>query len=464
MLTFDELFNTANDYLTAKQHSRALPFLNEALEHYPTRALQVYDSLTDCYMGLEDYGKSYDYADLILESIPDHLKALRNSGVCLIRKNLFSSALSALKTAESIAPNDLMTLTNLAFYWQQVGEFAKAIEYFHKAIAVDPSKLELRMWLGMAQLTIAKTKEEFDTGYANYEARLGFANPCPINRKPLWRGEDLTGKRLVIFTEQGIGDNIMTWRFCCDRWIQKHFNAEKVYLGCDPKLAGYFMEQGQDIEILIGGQDALPEYDYQFPMMSFPWLLNSRPDIPAPANRYLKAESFTAWLELEGRALKQEDGKLRIGICWKGNPTHRNDQWRSLSKVDLEFLIGRLREESKDSEYYLMSNEPKDETLVHLGLRYLECLDITSLAAAIAQMDIIVTVDTATAHIAGGLGKRVAMLVTRNPDWRWGEQSSVTNLYPLVNIIRQKKDRHSWDDCIRRTANHIAGYEYSDIH
>lgn len=457
MLTFDELFNAANDYLTAKQHSRALPFLMEALEQHPTRVIQVQESLSDCLVALEDYDLALTFSDSILKTIPDHVKALRNRGICLIRKNLFGAAFDALEMAESLAPNDLMTLTNLAFYWQQVGEFEKAIEYFHKAIAVDPSKLELRMWLGMAQLTIAKSKEEFDTGYANYEARLGFANPCPVNGKPIWRGEDLTGKKLVLFTEQGIGDNIMTWRFCCDRWIQKHFNAEKVYLGCDPKIAGYFIEQGQDIEILIGGQDALPEYDYQFPMMSFPWLLNSRPDLPAPANKYLKAEEFTGWPELEPR-LGKENGNPRIGICYKGNPTHRNDQWRSLGRADLEFLMDRLQSTDRKAEYYLMSNEPKDESLSALGLRYLECPDIGTLAAAIAQMDIIITVDTATAHIAGGLGKRVNMMVTRNPDWRWGDQASdqriIAKLYPLVNIFRQKKDRHHWDDVIRRVSEH----------
>lgn len=344
------------------------------------------------------------------------------------------------------------------------------------------------MWLGMAQLTIAKTKEEFDTGYANYEARLGFANPCPINGKPIWRGEDLTGKKLVLFTEQGIGDNIMTWRFCCDRWIQKHFNAEKVYLGCDPKVAGFFMEQGQDIEILIGGQDALPEYDYQFPMMSFPWLLNSRPDLPAPNNEYLKAAWFQRperyWPELEPRLSNAESLdpstidltkiKCNVGVCWKGNPSHRNDQWRSLSKSDLELLMENFNDCTVPSTFYLMSNEPKDEELSALGLRYLECPDISTLATAIGAMDWIVTVDTATAHIAGGLGKRVSMLVARNPDWRWGNspsaypweeypQMSDTNLYIWFKIFRQNKNTHTWNDAILDASNYFKKWYGIDL-
>lgn len=127
MLTFEDLFNTANDYMTAKQNSRALPFLMEALEQYPTRAIQIQESLSDCLVALEDYNLALTFADSILKSIPDHVKALRNRGICLIRQNLFGAAFDALEMAESLAPNDLMTLTNLAFYWQQVGEFQKAI-------------------------------------------------------------------------------------------------------------------------------------------------------------------------------------------------------------------------------------------------------------------------------------------------------------------------------------------------
>jgi tetratricopeptide (TPR) repeat protein len=259
--------------------------------------------------------------------------------------------------------------------------------------------------------------------------------------QPQWSGQDLQGKRILLHVEQGLGDTIQFVRFAP---LVKQLGAT-VYLAVRPE----FQNLGRDIagvdQVLVMGNDRIPEMEFYIHLMSLPAVLVTLGIHLAATIPYLRTTPQHArkWSSLLG-----PEKLLNVGLVWAGNPQHPGDAARSIALPALSSLASvtgvrffSLQKGVREGDLHLSSNRIACE---ELGSR-LE--DLRDTAAVIAQLDLVITVDTAVGHLAGAMGKRVWMLIGQPPDWRWLEKRSDTPWYPTMRLFRQKR-RGDWTGAI----------------
>ncbi len=302
------------------------------------------------------------------------------------------------------------------------GSLSNAVGLLEQACRLNPSNLLCRLDLAFARMSLGKWPE----GFGDYEIRTGLYKTLPENGKPIWTGQPLEGKTVMVFYEQGVGDTFQMMRYTR---LLKEAGA-KVY-GCT--------QPNQDIPLMVlDGHtsrafalpicafegDKLPiEYDYHIASMSLPLRFATTPfTVPAPC-------ACGTW---EGK------GSKRVGLCWKGNPNHRNDRYRSIHKPD---LIENLIRENKDVEFISLqypADDGVDEMLLHDLVPRLANGWIAT-ACDIERLDLVITVDTAVAHLAGSIGVPTWLLLPAFCDWRWtpsvGEMT--TPWYKSARLFRQ---------------------------
>jgi hypothetical protein len=242
--------------------------------------------------------------------------------------------------------------------------------------------------------------------------------------------DEVCGKRLVLYREQGLGDMIQFARFArvfADR-------GAKVTLVVHPALARLLTSLGPDID--VAADDAVPHADYAYPLMSAPYLLQtSVATIPA-AMPYLaaSAEAVEAW-----RARLGAKTGLRVGLTWSGNQNHVSDWARSIPFEQLRSVLG-----VPGVTYHSVQKDirPADEAaMAGSGVfDHREALtDLAETAALISELDLVITVDTSIAHLAGALGKPVWILLATRFDWRWMAEGTTSPWYPTARLFRQAK-------------------------
>lgn len=380
--------------------------------------------------------RAYDLA-------PNEINAVFNYGSALHRVGEFDKALSIYRLCEKIAPDDWAAKIqhHLGVAYRALGENVKAADHYQRSYDLDPSPNTLKD-KALAILAQGKLNEGLQAFEIRREAavwKLHESGGHLISQAKLpdgvvhWQGEDLKGKTVVVYHEEGSGDFIQFCRFIPklrERGVARVFLAGPVQnlleLVCDQfdidgvvPLAGPF------------------ECDYVLGSMSLPWRcgidLQHVSGLP-----YFKADPAKIPLR----------GKLNVGLVWRGNPAYGNDVHRSIpfSEYCALFDLPGV------AFYSLQAGAPGLEVT---GLGYdgfvanLEPIAQTwrDTARLIQALDVVVSVDTAVAHLAGALGKPVCTLVTNACDWRWDRSSSKTVWYDSMRVFRQKK-QGDWDTCI----------------
>jgi hypothetical protein len=293
-------------------------------------------------------------------------------------------------------------LHNLATLRQLVGDNRQAEALFRQALELDPSHARARAQLGLAVLA----QRRFAEGFALYDAWReiadGTVRPAPATEIPPWSGQDVAGKNVVIWGEEGFGDQIMFARFA--RLLQ----AEGASVGwvCHPALLR-LVQQGLGMNaIATGGEVRITGADYLAPSSRLPVVFMSRLAEP-PGAPYLALPKPNT---IEG---------LTVGVVTHGNPEHHADRHRSLptaAAAELLALPGAV-------------DLAPEET----GAR-----DFWDTAGIIAGLDLVISVDTAVAHLAGALGKPCWLLLSAlGCDWRWGQSGAQSPWYPSMRLFRQ---------------------------
>jgi hypothetical protein len=282
---------------------------------------------------------------------------------------------------------------------------------------------------------------EYQPGWRKYEARWDTESMRQGRRnfaQPLWLGdEDLTGCTILLHGEQGFGDTIQFCRFA--RQVAQR--AARVVLEVQPELRSLVASLDPAIPVIAAGE-AFPPFDYHCPLMSLPLALKTTLDGIPHQRAYLSApEDKTA----QWRARLGASAKLRIGLVWAGNPrlgvldANRIDRQRSLAFAQLAPLF-----EATDCEFY--SLQKGDDAAAQLrasafGSRVVdwtdELVDFTDTAALVANLDLVITVDTAVAHLVGALGKPLWLLNRFNTCWRWLRDREDSPWYPTARLFRQ---------------------------
>ena len=355
-----------------------------------------------------------------------------NYGHVLAALNRFEDAIDNYNKALAIAPNCAPIYVDRGKTQQKLGRGEDALASFTRALAIDPDLGDAHLYHGLCQLL----RGDFERGWAGYEWRWQTEDFLLIKRdfqQPLWRGhEDIAAKTILLHAEQGFGDTIQFCRFA-DSIAAK---GAKVVLEVQPPLKS-LLTNTRGVERILGVGERLPsDFDYHCPLMSLPLALGTRIDtIPADVP-YLKASPNrkNKWL----RRLGNKD-RPRVGIAWSGGAMHPNDHNRSIGLsrflpfTALELQLVSLQREVREQDQSILDEH---DDIVHFGD---QLGDFSDTAALVSLMDIVISVDTSVAHLAGALGAPTWVLLPFVPDWRWLLDLDDSPWYPTVRLFRQPK-------------------------
>jgi hypothetical protein len=321
------------------------------------------------------------------------------------------------------------------------GLSAAAIEASARAVELRPRDAELRYNHAMLLLLAG----DLEAGFREFEWRLSHVSPKFRPRSfdvPRWHGEPRDGRTLLIHAEQGLGDSLHFVRFV----TQAAATGGPVVLQVQPPLLE-MLRDSLDVTV-IARDEPMPLFDLHVPLMSLPFELGiTLETIPAKVP-YLKAAPARA---AEWRKKLADFSGLKVGVVWAGSPGHRHDRLRSLPAA---LVLPRLA--MPGVQLFSLQKEPRADDCVVLERLNSEIVDLApslasfaDTAAAIAAMDLVISVDTAVAHLAGALGKPTWILLPHVLDWRWFYEREDTPWYPTARLFRQTRSR-DWASVLDR--------------
>jgi tetratricopeptide (TPR) repeat protein len=378
---------------------------------------------------------------------PGNAIALRSRGDALLGQQFLEEALASYRHALASSPNDAASLNNIGFVLHRLKRFPEALASYERAIAVDPG-LALAHW---NEALLRLLLGDFERGWTSYEWRWRLDNLAPLKRdlaQPLWLGkDDLAGKTILLHAEQGFGDTIQASRYA-GLVAQR---GARVVLEVQPALKALMAELVGPAQVVALGEP-LPAFDFHCPLMSLPLAFGTRVDsIPADIP-YLRppADRVQRWND------RIPGSCLRVGLVWCGHLSHRANSIRSipLERLDpIQSLPGiQLVSLQKDMPAADAERLQAHSGIIDLGA---ELSDFADTAAVVSQLDLIISVDTAIAHLAGAMGKRIYIALADPPEWRWLLGREDSPWYPTARLFRQR-EAGKWGDVIRRIADAVA--------
>jgi tetratricopeptide (TPR) repeat protein len=334
-----------------------------------------------------------------------------------------------LARAAEIAPHIAYVWRDLGLFHRVTGDAGAALTAFEHALALAPGDAPSALGRALCLLRLGRWQE----GFAAYHHRWSVSARPPRHwHIPSWRGEALAGKHILVWDEQGAGDTIM-----CARLIrQLEGMGARVTFELPPSLLPLFLD-GRFGRPLARGKP-LPAADFQVALLDLPGLLGLTPQTIPWDGPYLAADP--AMVALWVTSLPKRSGRLRIGFSWAGNPAHPGDRWRSPGLAALMALLQR-----QDVDWYaLQVASGREELVTHplpphvtdLGASICGWMDS---AAILSQLDLLITPDSALAHLAGAMGRPVWTLIATDTDWRWLGGEGGTGWYPTMRLFRQRR-------------------------
>jgi Flp pilus assembly protein TadD len=363
---------------------------------------------------------------------PRLAQAHNNLSILLTRLQRPQEAVESSRQASRLAPDSADIAINLGKALRDLGRLDEALDAFVTAQRLAPAGDPIAAEAEFAAGTIRLAQGDFAGGWLGFEARLrlpGFGFAMPDRGKPAWRGEALAGNTILLHAEQGLGDTLQMLRYV----PLVAARGGRVLLLVQPALTRLLAGLA-GTEAVFGFGDPLPDYDLHCPLMSLPHrfgtTLDTIPPLPAPLAP--PAEAVEAWRGRFG------DDRRRIGLVWAGNPNHANDHNRSAPLAALAPLFEiegvrwvSLQKDVPPADAALLAARPE---LLHLGD---DLTDLAATAGTIAALDLVLSVDTAVAHLAGSMAKPVWLLLPFSPEWRWLGSRDDSPWYPTTRLFRQ---------------------------
>lgn len=382
------------------------------------------------------YAEALSVYDSLLTESPGMVAAWNNRGTTLLEMCCYAEAADSYIRALELAPALHDARVALATCYQAQGRVKEALSACETVLAVAPQHAEAH-WNRSLLLLL---RGDYQEGWREYEwrwSKRNFTSPHRHFSQPRWQGEPATGKTILIHAEQGFGDTVQFCRFIplvIERGMQ-------VVFECHPPLLALMKSLAGDVHVVPMGQP-LPPFDLHLPLLSLPLIFGTTLEtIPADVP-YLAPPSdrLPYW-----RSQIIDNREYRVGLCWAGKAYP--DPARSCPTR----LLASLAEREGVSWYSLQVGWEKT-----LPFPMIDCTnhvrDFGDTAALIAQLDLVITVDTAVAHLAGALGKECWVMLTAAPDWRWMLGRENAPWYPSMKLYRQNGP-DSWQYVIHRVGN-----------
>jgi len=357
---------------------------------------------------------------------PNNAGAHSNLGNALRELGRLQLAVAAHQQAIKLSPESHDSYYNLGLALRDLGQINQALAAFERTLGHNPGHADCR-WDRALTLLL---RGDFLPGFEQYDWRWKLDRSPPRGfAEPEWDGSDLGGKTLLIHQEQGFGDMIQFARYI----PMVKAKGATVVLEVQPELSRLFSTL-PGIDKVINRGSPLPKFDFFVPMMSLAKIFATTKDTVPADIPYLTPPDMHA-VQLPASMERQR----QVGIVWAGKPTHQNDKNRSCRFTDFIELLGvpgvtvySLQKGPREDD---ISDNGCDALVLNLGNRL---NDFADTAAVIQQLDIVITVDTSVAHLAGALGKPVWVLIPFAPDWRWMTDSDTSPWYPTMRLFRQK--------------------------
>jgi hypothetical protein len=449
-LPIDQVLRIANEYEHGGRLEDAKDLLDRALAASPNHGAALHlAGIVAFRQG--DAARSLELMERSLAFGIDTPLYLRN--ICEIYRALgrLDEALVTARRATALAPADPLCLHNQAVIHYHRVELDEALACAGQALRIDPG-------LPGAHFIRAETlllQGDWAEGWEEYEwrFRISGAGPLmPTTAKPQWDGTKLRGRTLLLIADQGFGDVIQFARYI--PWAAER--CPNIAIACTAEVQPLLHQIATGVRQFIRWEDA-PDYAVFCPLSGLPRLAGTRVEnVPAPTP-YLSADPVRSrqWAErLNGLVPR---GFRRVGVIWAGRPTHSNDRNRSALLSDFLPLasVGR-------TALLALQKGPKTEQagawygpapLINIGA---EVKDYDDTMAILDNLDLLVTVDTSVAHLAGAMGRPAWIMLPRAPDWRWLLERADTPWYPSARLFRQATVRR-WGNVTRTIAAELAG-------
>jgi ADP-heptose:LPS heptosyltransferase len=392
---------------------------------------------------------------IALQPMPQTWNNLANA---LKAKGLRREAIEAYRIAVGMMPASADMWNNLGITLREAGELDDSVDALGRAVTLNPD-LSCAHW----NLALALLQQgDLPRGFAEYEWRWkwsGFGREAPRYSQPQWRGEEIAGKTILIHFEQGRGDAIQFIRYA----PLIAARGGTVVLHCPPEIAR-LMESVSGVARIISGSERC-DFDVHSPVMSLPHALGTTlATIPANIPYILPdqelARTWARRLALHrGPPANVATPWRHVGLVWAGSPDHAHDNRRSIALARLAALSGipnvifhSLQKGERAAE---AMSPPAGMMLIRHDA---DLKDFADTAALISNLDLVITIDTAVAHLAGAMGKKVWVLIPFSPDWRWMSGREDSPWYPTMRLFRQETEG-DWAGAADRVAEALLRIE-----
>ncbi|MDD9918747.1 MAG: tetratricopeptide repeat protein [Rhodospirillaceae bacterium] len=444
---------------------------DEALEAYG-KAVKAAPNWADAWFKLGNTLFQNDQLERALQAFqrnidlnPNNLRGLTNLGAALEKLGRYEEAAMILRHALVLAPDNAAGLKNLGHVILKLGHAGEGLHLLRRAVELSPDDADAHYTLGNALLRMERLQEalacyarvrelqpdtarayfapasvllmngQYKEGWAAYESRFDMAayksNVNKVHER-LWDGGPLNGRRLLIHVEQGFGDTLEFARYV--PLVREKAGDGKISMLCEPELSR-ILETLEGVDAFYQmGSDATITYDVQIPLMSLPHRFGTTLETIPNSTPYVKVPSGT-----KAKIRRRKDTKLNVAFVWAGRPTHSDDRFRSCAVNWFATLF-----DVPGVDFYSIQWGPRaGELEPHLTKPNVfsmtdKLTDFAETAAIIDQVDLVIAIDTAVAHLAGALGKPVWTILPFGGEWRWLFRREDTPWYPNMRLFRQR--------------------------
>ncbi|MGH7178881.1 MAG: tetratricopeptide repeat protein, partial [Tepidisphaeraceae bacterium] len=421
--------------------AEAMPHVRRAVEREPNNG-PMHNNLGYVLQVAGQFDEALAEYDQAIALGPQQANMFANRASCLDQLGRLPDAVEAAEKGAAAFPNDPNFPSNISVLCRRLRDYPTAIRWAERALKIQPGMSDAHGNLALALLSAG----DYARGWVEYEWRWRsptFTSPARDFRQPLWDGSDAAGRTILVHAEQGFGDTIQFMRYV-PMLIER---GAKVIVECHYALLP-MVRRIEGLHKTVAAGLALPDFDVHAPLLSLPRAFGTTLDSIPSTVPYLTidAQRIKAWREKIPRE------RFNVGITWAGN--RKPDPSRNISPE----LLLPLRDvagirlfglQKRDAETY--SPPPPELEMVDLSS---ELSDFAETGSAMRAMDLVLTIDSAAAHLAGAIGAKVWTFVPWAPDWRWMLDRDDSPWYPTMRLFRQTT-AGDWPSVIRRVVDEL---------
>ncbi len=415
--------NLGSLYLEINRYAEAVAHFRQALAADPTHQYAAYNLARTLHSQTE-YAEAQALYETLLQTHPTFLEARLHLGHTLLALGRYDFALETYQKCLSQDSMLAAAYNGRGTAYLEQGKLDLALKEFNQACQLSPQDADIRLNRGMTLLL----QGDWQRGWADYEWRWqqAQATPRPF-RQPRWDGQPLAGQTLLIYSEQGLGDWLQFSRYLP---LLKSL-VTSIVIEVPPPLLRLCQPLTEQFQVIAAGSE-LPAFDYQAPLLSLPFLLKLT-EIPPPFTAF-----FLAYLDLQQHpVLLNAQNNLKVGLVWQSNTQSNTAQKRS-SPLELLLPLAALPGTtwfSLQKEVSPAQQEQLDQAGIYDCSPYLS--DFADTGAWLQRMDLLITVDTSVAHLAGSLNIPTGLMLPFVPDWRWQLTRTDSPWYASLQLLRQ---------------------------